>query len=106
MKIWAVKLRFLLIYENILKNSATACSEGTAKHENKESYNTDYIVPDSIDFFGDDWIEIETQIEKRNIYICKKIARTKIGLLLKISENFLSTIQHKGNNVLAIYISY
>ena len=28
--------------------------EGTAKHENKASYNTDYIVPDFTDFFGDD----------------------------------------------------
>ena len=29
-----------------LKNIATARSECTAKHENKESYNTYYIVPD------------------------------------------------------------
>ena len=26
----------------------------TAKQENKASYNTDYIVPDLIDFFGND----------------------------------------------------
>ena len=39
------KLRFLLIYENILKSIATARSECTAKHENKASHNTDYIVP-------------------------------------------------------------
>ena len=39
--------------------------EGTAKHENKASYNTDYIVPDFTDFFGDDWKEIKTQIEKK-----------------------------------------
>ena len=38
----------------MLKSTATARSECTAKHENKVSYNTDYIVPDSIDFFGDD----------------------------------------------------
>ena len=31
-----------------------ALSEGTAKRENKVSYNTGYIVPDLIDFFGDD----------------------------------------------------
>ena len=29
-------------------------SECTAKHENKASHNTDYIVPDLIDFFGND----------------------------------------------------
>ena len=51
---WAVKLRFLLIYENILKNMATARGECTIKHENKASYNTYYIIPDLIDFFGDD----------------------------------------------------
>ena len=33
---------------------ATARSDCTAKHENKASYNTYYIVPDLIDFFGDD----------------------------------------------------
>ena len=56
LEIWAVKLRFLLIYENMLKSIATARSECTAKHENHEnkaSYNTDYIVRDLIDFFGD-----------------------------------------------------
>ena len=37
-----------------VKSIATARSECTAKHENKTSYNTDYIVPDLIDFFGDD----------------------------------------------------
>ena len=58
--------RFLLIYENMLKSIAMACSECTAKHENKASYNTDYIVPDLTDFFGDDWKEIKTQIGNRN----------------------------------------
>ena len=38
----------------MLKSIATASSERTAKHENKASYNTDYIVPDLIDFFSDD----------------------------------------------------
>ena len=51
---WAVKLRFVLIYENMLKNIATARSECTAKQENKATYSTDYIVPDVIDVFGDD----------------------------------------------------
>ena len=54
LEIWVVKLRFLLIYENMLKSIATARSECTAKQENKASYNTDYIVSDLIDFFGND----------------------------------------------------
>ena len=38
----------------MLKSIATAHSECTAKQENKASYNIDYIVPDLIDFFGND----------------------------------------------------
>ena len=38
----------------MLKNIAAARSECTAKHENKASHNTDYIVSDLIEFFGDD----------------------------------------------------
>ena len=54
LEIWAVKLRFLLIYENMLKSIATNRSECTAaKHENKASYNTDYIVLDLIDLKRD-----------------------------------------------------
>ena len=68
----AVKLRFLLIYEIMLKSIATARSEQTAKQEIKARYNTDYIVSDLIDFFGDGWKGIETQTEKRNIHSCKK----------------------------------
>ena len=41
----------------MFKSIAAACSECNAKQENKASYNTDYIVPDFIDFFGDDWKE-------------------------------------------------
>ena len=37
----------------MLQNIVTARSEGRAKQENKTSYNTDYIAPDLIDFFGD-----------------------------------------------------
>ena len=51
---WAVKPRFLLIYEIMLKIIATAGSEDIAKQDNKAGYNTYYIVPDLIDFFGDD----------------------------------------------------
>ena len=86
---WAVKLRFLLIYENILKSNATASSECTTKHENKVSYNTDYNVPDLIDFFGNDWKEITTQGEKKEIFIfVKNIVET---FLLVFSMNFLNT---------------
>ena len=56
----------------MLESIATAGSECATKQENKANYNTDYIVPDLIDFFGNDWKEIKTQIEKRNIYNCKK----------------------------------
>ena len=56
----------------MLKSIATAYSECTAKQKNKVSYNTDYIVPNLIDFFGNDWKEIKMQIEKRNIHNCKK----------------------------------
>ena len=55
----------------MLKSIATARSECTAKQENKASYNTDYIVPDLIDFFDDDWKDIKMQTEKRNINNCK-----------------------------------
>ena len=38
----------------MLKTIAAARSECTAKQENKASYNRYSIVPDLIDFFGDD----------------------------------------------------
>ena len=38
----------------MLKSIATARSDCTAKQENKARYNTYYIVPDLIDFLGDD----------------------------------------------------
>ena len=50
----------------------TARSECTVKQVNKASCNTDYIVPDLIDFFGDEQKEIKTQTEQRNIHNCKK----------------------------------
>ena len=56
----------------MLKSIATARSQCTAKQENKASYNTYYIVSDLIDFFGDDWIEIKTQTDKRIVLNCKK----------------------------------
>ena len=92
LEIWAVKLRFLLIDEKLLTSFATACSECTFKQEKKANYNTDHLVPNLIDFFGDDWKEIKTQTEKKNI--CnrkKKLHWPKIGLSLEISDNFLRT---------------
>ena len=65
------KLRFLLIYKNMLSSIATTHIDYTEKYENKASYNTDCIDPDFIDSFGDDWTEIKMQIEKRNIHNCK-----------------------------------
>ena len=47
-------LKLRKIYENMLKSIATARSKCTAKLENKASYTTCYIIPDLIDFFGDD----------------------------------------------------
>ena len=38
----------------MFKSIAKARSECAAKQENKVSYNTYYIVPYLIDFFGDD----------------------------------------------------
>ena len=56
----------------MLKSIATARSECTEKQENKANHSTNYIVPNLIDFFGDDWKEINTQTEKGNIYNSKK----------------------------------
>ena len=85
------------------KSIATARIECTTKHENKTSYNTDYIVPGLINFLGDDSKEIRTWIEKRNIYICEKHC-TDQNWMLVFSMNFLSTTWK--NNVLTICISY
>ena len=51
LEIWDVKLRFLLISENMLKSIAMACGECTTKYESMASYNTNCIVPDLIDYF-------------------------------------------------------
>ena len=61
----------------MLKSIATARRECTAKQRNKTSYNIDYIVPDLIDFFGDDWKEIKTQTEKKMFIFVKNIVLTK-----------------------------
>ena len=68
-------------YGNTEKSIATTRSECATRHENKASYNTDYIVPDLIDFFGDDWKVIRTQIarKKKYLYLLKKLYWLKIG---------------------------
>ena len=98
LEIRAVKLRFILIYENMMKSIATTRSGCTAKHKNKASYNTDYIVPDLIEFFGN-----EHRLKKEIFMIVKSIVLIKIGLLSVTSDNFLSTI--RKYNALAICIS-
>ena len=55
----------------MLKSIATAPSECTAKQENKTNYSTDFIFPDLIDFFGDEWEQIKTQTKKKYIRNCK-----------------------------------
>ena len=47
------KTPIFLIYENMLKSIATARIECKTRKK-KASCNTDYIVPDLIDFFGED----------------------------------------------------
>ena len=61
---WAVKLRFLLTFENMLKSITAPRSECTAKQKNKVSYNTDYILSNLIDFLA--------MIEKRSKRTLKK----------------------------------
>ena len=61
----------------MLKSIATARSECTAKHENKVSRNTDYIVPDLIDFL----VMIEKRskrgLKKEIVIFVKNIVLTK-----------------------------
>ena len=92
LKTWAIKLQFLLIYKNMLKSVAMARSQCITKHENKVSYNKDFIVL----ALNDDRKDIRTQI-------AKIIVLTKNWFLV-FFMNFLSTVWK--NNVLAICISY
>ena len=91
---------FLLIYENMLKSIATACSECTAKDENKLSYNWDNIVPDLIDSFCNDKKRTKSRLKKEIFIIVKNIALTKN---LFIVSNLWEFPKH---HVLAICISY
>ena len=66
----------------MLKSIATARSEFTAKHENKASYCTDYIVPDLIHFFGNDRKEIKCGLKKEIFIFVKNIVLTKIWFVV------------------------
>ena len=86
------------------KSIATARIECTTKHENKTSYNTDYIVPGLFNFLGDDSKRSELGLKKEiYIYICEKHC-TDQNWMLVFSMNFLSTTWK--NNVLTICIFY
>ena len=90
MEIWALKLLFLLIFENMFKSIATAHREHTTKHGNKASYNTDYVFPDLIDFFF--WRlkrDQNTDWKKEYLYLWKILYWIKITFLLLFSMNFL-----------------
>ena len=54
----------------MLKSIAMTHSECTTKQENKASYNTDYIVPDWIEFF-------DGRLKKETYIIVNKIVLTK-----------------------------
>ena len=71
----------------------------TARSElkNKASYNTDYIVPDLIDFFGIEWKEIKTQIEKKVFIIVKNIVLTKNWFVV---SNFLEFPKHPYGKIM------
>ena len=75
-------------YENMLKSIAAARSECTTKHENKSSYNTDYIILDLIDFLGDDWKEIRTQIEKKKFVLVKNVVLTNNWFVVSVFHEF------------------
>ena len=61
----------------MLKSVGTACSECTVKHKNKVSYNTDYIVPDLIDFLGDIEKRSKRRLKKEIFIFVKSIVITK-----------------------------
>ena len=61
----------------MLKSIATARSECTIKHEIKASYNTDYIVPDLIDFLAMIEKRSKRRLEKEIFIFVKNIVLTK-----------------------------
>ena len=61
----------------MLKSIATARNECTIKHESKASYNTDYIVPDLIDFLAIIEKRSKRRLEKEIFIFVKNIVLTK-----------------------------
>ena len=61
----------------MLKSIATAGSECTIKHENKASYNTDYIIPHLIDFLAMIEKRSKRKLEKEIFIFVKNIVLTK-----------------------------
>ena len=77
----------------MLKSIATDHSKCTAKQENKASYNTDYIVPDLIDFFGDDESRSRRRLKKEIFIIAKNIVLIKNWFVVSNFWGFPMEIQ-------------
>ena len=61
----------------MLKRIATACSTCTVKHENKVSYNTDYIVPNLIPTLMKIEKKSKRRLKKKIFIIVKNTVQTK-----------------------------
>ena len=72
MEIWAVKLRFFFIYENMLKSIATALSECTKITKTRQATTQTTLFLISLTFLA--MIEERTEHRlKKKEYICKKM---------------------------------
>ena len=56
----------------MLKNIATVRSEYTRKYVNMVSYNTNYVFPDLIYFFGDIEKQLESRLKKKEMFVSEK----------------------------------
>lgn len=56
----------------MLKNIATVRSEYTRKYVNMVSYNTNYVFPDLIYFFGDTEKQLESRLKKKEMFVSEK----------------------------------
>ena len=91
LEIWVVKLRLLLIYENMLKSMATTRSECTAKHKTRRatSQATFFLI----------WLTFVAMIEKRSKRGLKKgiLIFVKSIVLIKswfVTNNFWEFPKH------------
>ena len=88
----------------MLKSTATALSECTAKHENQASSNRDYMFLTWLTFLVIYEKRSKRRLKKEIFILAKFIFAIftlywlKIGLLLVISENFLSTFRKNNNS--------